>query len=371
MRRLWALLVKEFIQMRRNGIVLKLAAVMPVIPVLIFGYAMHTDIRHLPTVVFDQSLQQEGRDLIASFAASGYFDIKYAAKSFQEVNDAIDQGKAKAGIIIPPDLADNVKHNRTTELQVIVDATESQAAASATSAAQMIVQMKSQEILVKRVGVHKTQAPYDVRVRAWYNPDFVNAYYKVTDIMGVILTITMALFTSMAIVRERERGTMEQLVVTPLTPWQLVIGKSIPYILIGYAQATVSLLAGIMAFDLPMQGTIALYYGLATLYMFVCLVLGILISTIAKTQLQAIQLFICILVPSLLLSGFMFPRAAMPDLFRVLGNIVPLTFYLEIVRGILLKGVSISFLWSQVLALMVFIAAFLTISMFRMQKRMV
>jgi len=342
---------------------------MPIIPVLVLGFVMNTDVKHLPTIVFDQSLQQEGRDLLSSFEASEYFDVKYVAKSNQDVNDAIAQGKAKVGIIIPPDLTDNVKHNRSTVLQVIVDATESSAASSAASAAQQIGQIKSQEILAKRGD--KAEMPYDIRIRAWYNPDFVSAYYKVTDAIGAILTITMVLFTSMTIIHEREWGTMEYLIVTPLKSWELIVGKIMPYTLIGYIQATVSLLVGTLAFDLPLCGSIALFYVLSSLYIFASLSLGILISTIAKTKLQALLLSIGVIYSSLLLSGFMVPRAAMPLFFQTLGNLIPLTFYLEILRGVLLKGTSIKFLWSQILTLMILSAAFLTASILKFQKKII
>jgi ABC-2 type transport system permease protein len=372
MRRLWALLIKEFIQMRRDRLTLGMMVGMPIIQLLVFGFAINTDVKHLPTIVYDQSLQQEGRDLLSSFQASGYFDIKYVAKSYQEVNNAIEQGKTKVGIIIPPDFTENIKHSRSASVQVIVDASDSMAASSAISTAQMIGQMKSQELLIKRAqaaGGQAITAPYDIRIRPWYNPDFVTAYYMVPGIMGVILTMTMVMLTSMAIVREREQGTLEQLIVTPLKTWELMLGKIIPYIFVGYVQATVALLVGILVFDLPMRGSIALLYGLTSLFIIASLALGVLISTVVKTQMQAMQLSFFIFLPSILLSGFMFPREAMPVFFRALGNLLPLTFYLEIMRGIILKGVGVNFLWSQIFALLAFIGALLTASIMKFQKK--
>jgi ABC-2 type transport system permease protein len=232
--------------------------------------------------------------------------------------------------------------------------------------------MKSQEILVKQMqgaGAKVPAAPYDIRIRPWYNPDFISAFYMVPGIMGIILTMTMVMITSMAIVRERERGTLEQLIVTPLKSHELMLGKIIPYIFVGYVQATVALLVGILVFDLPIRGSIGLLYGLTSLFIIASLALGVLISTLTKTQMQAMQLSFFIFLPSVLLSGFMFPREAMPTLFYYIGMLLPLTFYLEIMRGIILKGIGINFLWSQVFALIVFIFALLTASILKFQKK--
>ncbi len=372
MRRLRALLLKEFIQMRRDRLTFAMMVMLPIIQLLVFGFAINTDVKHLSTIVFDQSLQQEGRDLLSAFQASEYFDIKYVARSYQEVNDYIEQGKTKVGIIIPPDFSDNVKHGRSASVQVIVDASDSLAASSAISTAQMIGQIKSQEILVKKLtgtSGKSLEMPYDVRIRPWYNPDFVSAFYMVPGIMGTILTMTMVMITSMAIVRERERGTMEQLIVTPLKTYELMLGKIIPYIFVGYVQVTLALIVGIVVFDLPVRGSIGLLYGLTSLFIIASLALGVLISTIAQTQMQAMQMSFFIFLPSVLLSGFMFPREAMPLFFNLLGNLLPLTFYLEILRGIILKGIGLNFLWSQVFALTVFITAAMTISILKFRKK--
>ncbi len=374
MRRLRALLIKEFIQMKRDRMTFGMMVVLPIIQLLVFGFAINTDVKHLPTVVFDQSLQQESRDLLDSFTASGYFDVKNIAQNYQQVTEAIESGKSKVGIIIPPDFTENIKHGRSATVQVIVDASDSLAASSAISTAQMIGQIKSQEIIVKKMqnsGVQSTVTPYDIRIRPWYNPDFVSAFYMVPGILGIVLTMTMVMITSMAIVRERERGTLEQLIVTPMKSYELMLGKIIPYIFVGYVQATLALIVGILVFDLPIQGSIALLYGLTSLFIVASLTLGVLISTISQTQMQAMQLSFFIFMPSVLLSGFMFPREAMPTFFYLLGDLLPLTFYLEIMRGIVLKGIGINFLWSQTLALIAFIIATLAISVIKFQKKIV
>lgn len=372
MIRLRALLIKEFIQMRRDRLTFGMMVGLPIIQLLLFGFAINTDVKHLSTIVFDQSLQQEGRDLLSAFQASEYFNIKYIATNFQEVTEAVESGKSKVGIIIPPDYTENIKHGRSAAVQVIVDASDSMTASSAIASAQLIGQLRSQEILAQRLqGLQGRQAelPVDIRIRPWYNPDFISPFYTVPGILGVVLTMTMVMITSMAIVRERERGTLEQLIVTPMKSHELMLGKIIPYIFVGYVQATLALAVGALVFDVPLRGSLGLLYGLTTLFIIASLALGVLISTLAKTQMQAMQLSFFIFLPSVLLSGFMFPREAMPQLFYQLGHLLPLTFYLEILRGIVLKGIGLNFLWSQVLALIVYIVAALSLSILKFQKK--
>ncbi len=372
MRRLRALLIKEFIQMRRDRLTFAMMIGLPIVQLLLFGFAINTDVKHLPTAVYDQSMQQDSRDFLSALTASEYFDITEIAKSHEEINAAVESGRTKVGIVIPPDFAENLKHGRSAAVQVIVDASDSMAASSAISAAQLVGQMKSQEIMLKKlqgVSGKKVDLPLDVRIRPWYNPDFVTAFYMVPGILGVVLTMTMVMITSMAIVRERERGTLEQLIVTPVKTWELMLGKIIPYIFVGYVQATVALLVGIVVFDLPVRGSLGLLYLLTSWFIIASLALGILISTITKTQMQAMQMSFFVFLPSVMLSGFMFPREAMPQFFYWLGTLLPLTFFLQILRGIILKGVGMSVLWTQILALTIFITVVLTIAIKKFQKK--
>ncbi|MCH4188639.1 MAG: ABC transporter permease [Megasphaera sp.] len=357
--RLKAVLVKEFIQMRRDSTTLIIMFMLPFIQLLIFGLAIHTDVKHQSTIVFDQCMTEDSRDLLTSFTASEYFDINYVGTSFNDVNEAIDMGKAKIGIVIPPDLTENLKHGRSTPIQVIVDASDNISSSSALSAAQVIGQMKSTEVLLKKAARQSADSlnMYDMRIRAWYNRDSITVYYILPGIMGIILTMTMVMITAMAIVRERERGTLEQLLVTPLKTWELLLGKIIPYMVIGYVQTTISILVGLGVFSVPMRGSILLLYALTTLFIGASLTLGILISTIAKTQMQAMQMSFVVFLPSILLSGFMFPREAMPVLFQWISALFPMTYYVEITRGIFLKGVGFAALYTQAMALAVLITA--------------
>jgi ABC-2 type transport system permease protein len=358
--------------MQRDKAVIVMMIMIPIMQLLLFGFAINTDVKHLPTIVYDQCLQEESRDLLSSFTASGYFDVKATANGFQAVNSAIDSGQQKVGIIIPPDFSDNLKHGRQAEVQVIVDASDSMTASSAISAAQVIGQLKSQQITMKQyrqLTGQKYEVPYDIRIRPWYNQDFVSAYYMVPGIMGIVLTMTMVMVTSMAIVREKEVGTLEQLMVTPMKTYELMLGKIIPYIFIGYVQAAVALAVGILVFDLPVRGSLGLLFLLTTPFIVASLALGILISTVAKTQMQAMQMSFFVLLPSILLSGFMFPREAMPTFFYYLGYLAPVTFYLEIMRGIILKGIGFSYVWTQTLALGAFIIGVFTVSLIKFQKK--
>lgn len=367
MHRILAVLYKEFLQIKRDRMTLALIFMLPLVQLLLFGFAIQTEVKNIKTVVFDQSLSAESRELLEAFTASGYFDVKYSANSYEEVNKAIDSGKAKAGIILPPDFARNVGRGIPAPVQVIVDASDSLVSNQAIAVANSIGLIKSQEILSKKVRINGP--PYDIRVRPWYNPDGITAYYMVPAILGILVTLSMVMLTSMGIVRERERGTLEQLMVTPIKPYELMLGKILPYIVLGYIQITLALLIGVVVFKVPIKGSLLQLYILTLFFITASLGLGILISNIAKTQMQAMQLAFFILLPSILLSGFMFPRDAMPKLIYYIGNFIPLTYYLDIIRGIILKGIGFSYLVGQVTSLLVFSVVLLTVSTLKFKKR--
>lgn len=369
MGRVKAVMWKEFLQMRRDRMTIGLVFMLPLVQLLLFGYAIQTEVRHIPTAVFDQSLSMESRDLISSFTASGYFDVTQAAGSYAEVNRLVDSGKARVGIIIGPDFARQLGRGESAAVQVIVDASDNMVANQAMAIANIIGLMKSQQVLFSRVGV--LTAPYDIRVRPWYNPDGITAYYMVPAILGIIVTLTMMILTSAAIVRERERGTLEQLIVTPIKSWELMLGKIIPYIGLGYIQITVALLVGVLVFHVPIRGSLLQLYLLTLFFITASLGLGILISNLAKNQMQAFQMSFFVMLPSILLSGFLFPRAAMPRVIYWISQVIPLTYYLDIIRGIVLKGIGFTYLVGQVTALLVFSVVLLTISTLKFKKQIV
>lgn len=371
MRRLWAIVQKEFIQMRRDRLTLAMMVLLPIVQLLVFGFAINTDVKHLSTIVFDQSKSQESRELMAEFTASGYFDLQHTAASYQDVEAAIAGGKAKVGLIFPPDYVKMLHNGRQAQIQMVVDASDSMASSSAISTAQQLAQRKSSAIMaakLRQLTGGTAVEPFQIKVRPWYNPDAVTAYYMVPGIIGTVLTMTMVMITSMAIVRERERGTLEQLIVTPLKTPELLAGKIIPYIFVGYIQMTLGLVVGDLVFDMPMQGSYLLLYALTFIFIVASLSLGVLISNLAKTQMQAMQMSFFIFLPSILLSGFMFPREAMPKIFFYLSHIIPLTFYLEILRGVILKGVGLDVLWPQGLALLGFISVTFGFSILRFKR---
>lgn len=369
MNRIFAVLYKEFLHMRRDKMTLALIFMLPMVQLLLFGYAIQTEVKHISTVVFDQSLSANSREILDSFSASGYFDIKHTVNSYSQVNQMIDSGKAKVGIIFPPDFSNSVRRGNPAQVQVLVDASDNMVANQAIAIANAIGLMKSQENLFSRLSLKGP--PYDIRVRPWYNPDGITAYYMVPAILGIIVTMTMVIITSMGIVREREKGTLEQLMVTPIKPYELMIGKILPYIVLGYLQITVALLVGVIVFHVPIRGSLFQLYLLTLFFITASLGLGVLISNLAKTQMQAMQMAFFVMLPSILLSGFMFPRDAMPKFIYWIGNLIPLTYYLEIIRGIILKGIGFRYLMGQVASLFVFSVVFLIISTLKFKKKIV
>lgn len=368
MTRIIAVVKKEIIQMKRDRMTLALIFMMPLVQLLLFGYAIQTEVKHIPSVVFDQSLSAESRELMDAFSASQYFDIIYSASNYQEVNQMIDSGKAQVGFIFPPDFSERLKRNESAAVQVVVDASDNMVANQAIAVVNSIGLLKSQEILTRNLNV--SELPYDIRVRPWYNPDGITAYYMVPAILGIIVTMTMVIITSIAIVRERERGTMEQLMVTPIRPYELMIGKILPYIVLGYLQISVALLVGVIFFQVPIRGSLLELYVLTLFFITASLGLGILISNIAKNQMQAFQMSFFVMLPSILLSGFMFPREAMPKFIWYISNLIPLTYYLDIIRGIVLKGIGFQYLYGQVISLLIFSILFLTISVIKFKKKL-
>ena len=372
--RLRALVTKEFIQVLRDRLTLAMLIFMPIGQLLIFGFAINTDVKHLQTAVFDQSRTQESRQMIQSFTSSNYFDIKLYADNIIQVNRAVESGVAKVGLVIPPDYAKRLKIGRQTSIQVIVDATDSTSASSAMAAAQTLGMLKSQEILeerFRRLGFEIPPQAVDIRIRPWYNPDFITSWYLVPGIMGLLLTITLISMMSMAIVRESEQGTLEQLLVTPMQTWELLLSKILPYIFVGYLQVIVSIAVGIWVFKMPFLGSKLLFFVMTFFYVVANLALGIMISTFSQNQMQALQLSFFLILPSVLLSGFVFPIEAMPKGFRYLGECVPITYYIRLSRQIILKGGGFQYVWKDALKLCVYIAVMLSASIVMFKKRFV
>lgn len=353
----WPMVRKEFIQMRRDRLTLAMMVGLPAIQLALFGYAIRTEVRHLPTIVLDESRSSASRSLVDAMRNTGNFDIIGEVRSRTEIQTRIQAGEIRAAIIIPPDFANELKRGRQARAQVIVDAADPLASTAAINAASLTARASA-------VG----RTPIDVRVRPWFNPALKSSTYIVPGLVGLLLSITLIVITSMAIVRERERGTLEQLVVTPIDKTSLMLGKIVPFALVGYVQMTVILTLGKLLFGIPLHGSLLLLYVLSAAFIVANLGLGLFVSTIAQTQAQAMQLSFMFMLPNILLSGYMFPREAMPLAAQWIGLALPLTYYLKILRGILLRDAGFTSVWPQALALAVFATALVSLSVRRFSK---
>ena len=366
MTRFWPMFRKEFIQMRRDRLTLGIMIGIPVIQLLMFGFAIQTDVRHIPTVVLDESRTAESRDLVAAFQNTGNFRIVRHVDDRRALDAAIARGEAQAGIVLPHDFPRDLARGRTAIVQVIVDASDPLSSQAALQAAAGVAQVRNLAILAAAAG--RGTLPLEVRVRPRYNPGLRSPNYIVPGLVGVILTITMVLITAMAIVRERERGTLEQLIVTPITKTELMLGKIAPYVGVGLVQMTAVLVLGRFVFDVPLTGNVFLLYAVALVFVIASLSLGLFVSTLVRTQQQAMQVSFFFVLPNILLSGFMFPRQAMPLVFQWLGALLPLTHFLKVLRGILLKGVGVPALWPEILLLIVFAVGLIGLAVRRFHK---
>jgi len=366
MRRLWPMVRKEFLQMRRDRLTLGVMFGIPVVQLLMFGFAIQTDVRHIPTIVVDESRTPESRDIVHALENTGNFRIVEYDNDRAALDDAIARGRAQAGILVPWDYARSLGRGSTATFQVIIDASDPLSSQSALAAAAGVAQARNLELLTAATG--RTTLPLESRVRPRYNPGLRSATYIVPGLIGLILTMTMVLITATAIVRERERGTLEQLIVTPITKTELMLGKIAPYLGVGLFQMTAVLLLGRFVFAIPYVGSVSLLYAVSLLYIVASLSLGLFISTLVKTQQQAMQLSFFFMLPSILLSGFMFPRQAMPVVFQWISLLIPLTHFLEILRGILLKGVGAGPILRPILVLCGFAVGLIALAVRRFHK---
>ena len=334
---------KELLQLRRDRMTIAMMVVVPLMQLMLFGYAINTDVRHTPTLVYDQDHSAESRDLYRSLEATGFYDVVGEARDYDDIERALRSGVAKVALVIPARYASNIKRAHGTTVQLIVDGSDPQTVASATNTAASLVAARSSDLALGRLAASggpgaARVVPISLEPSTWYNPDLRTAVYIVPGLIGVILTMTMVMLTAMAIARERERGTLEQLIVSPVKNVELVVGKILPYVIIGYVQITLILLAGRVLFSVPFVGSGVLLYALSFVFIAANLALGLFFSTVAKTQQQAMQMSFFFLLPNILLSGFMFPFEAMPRPAQWLSQALPLTHFLRIVRGITLKG---------------------------------
>jgi ABC-2 type transport system permease protein len=362
---LWPMLRKEFIQMRRDRLTFAMVVGVPIMEIALFGYAVRMEVKNLPTVVLDESHSSESRSLVTTLEQTQYLRIVGAVGSRQELKSEIESGRALAGIVIPPEFHIDIKRGRTAQAQVVVDAADPLASAAAISGAALAATVTATRLAPPPPG---RDPPLDLRVRPLYNPALRSAVYIIPGLVAVLLSITLLLVTGVSIVRERELGTFEQLVVTPISKTSIILGKLLPFVGIGYVQMTSVLFFGKLLFDVPIRGSLLLLYLLTMGFIVANLATGLLISALVKTQIQAMQLSVFFLLPNMLLSGFMFPREAMPAVAQWLGLTLPATYYLRILRGILLKGIGFEYLWKDTLVLVVMSVLLIFLSVTRFRK---
>jgi ABC-2 type transport system permease protein len=364
---------KELLQLRRDRLTLAMMAVMPVVLLLLFGYAINTDVRHIPTLIDDQDQTADSRDLARRLESTGFYDLVGIVHGYDDIERALRSGQARAALVIPPRYAADLAAGVTAHVQLVVDGSDPQVVGSAQSTANSLVAARSAELRVQRLGrlgSHAAPEPVDLAPDILYNPDQRTAVYVVPGLIGVILTMTMVMLTAMAIARERERGTLEQLVVSPVKPVELVVGKILPYVIIGYVQMTLILGFARVVFDVPVRGSMPLLFALAFLFISANLAIGLFFSTLAATQQQAMQMSFFFLLPNILLSGFMFPFEAMPRPAQWLSQALPLTHFLRIVRGIVLKGSTFDELRPELVWLSALLVALVVFSSVRFRKKL-
>ena len=370
--RIAAVIRKEFIQILRDRRTLATMFLIPVVQLVLLGYAATTDVDNIATVVLDQDRSPESRELVETYRASGYFAISHWVESEEELAKLIDSGRARAGMIIPPNYGQYLVENRGPEIAFIIDGSDPNIAKAALSAAESVGRAKSVEIveeILDRRGL-RPEKGLEVRPKVWYNPELASANFMIPGILAVILQMLTTMLTALAIVREREQGTIEQLIVTPIQPLELVLGKVAPYVAIAFLDLLAILVLGSVLFQVPVRGSLPLLLALSALSLLTSLGMGLFISTVSRSQQEAMLLTYFMLMPSIFLSGFMFPVAAMPLVLRYVSYAIPLTYLLIITRGIILKGVGLEVLGEQVIILTVFGVVILLLAASRFQKRL-
>jgi ABC-2 type transport system permease protein len=362
---------KEVLHIVRDPRTLAVMFLIPVIQLLLLGYAATTDVKHLATAVWDQDRTARSRELVEAYRASNYFDIIRYVDSEAELARAVDGGELRAGLVIPRGYERALERGEKVKIGFVIDGSDPNVANTALAAAQGVGQAQSVEVLEAALGRRLEDAPgIEVHPRVWYNPSMESANFMIPGLIGTILTMVTMLLTAMAIVREREQGTIEQLIVTPIRSLELVVGKVTPYVFIAFWDLLEILAIGVWWFGVPVHGSVPLLLGLSGVFLATSLGLGILISTVSKTQQEAMLLTFFILLPSIFLSGYLFPIEAMPTLLQYISRLIPLTYVLVIVRSIVLKGVGYEALQGEVVALAVFGAATLILAAARFRKRL-
>ena len=372
--RLTSLIRKEFIQILRDPRTLILVLVIPIMQLLLLGYAATNDVRNVPLAVFDQDRGPAARALLDAYRTADYFRIEYDVDSESELRILIDDGQARAGLIIPPNYSQQLESDGVAQVAFVLDGSDPTVASTSLSAAQLIGQSLATKVMAERLARNgqatALKLPIEVRTQVWYNPDLVSAFFMIPGVIGMILYALTSILTATAIVRERERGTIEQLIVTPIRPWELVVGKILPYVILAFLNTLEVLAIGSWWFKVPIRGELSLIFLLSGVFLLSSLGIGLLASTIANTQQEAMLTVWMTLLPGIFLSGFFFPLEAMPKVLQWISYLMPLRYYLVIIRSLLLKGVGYAAIQDEVIALTVFGFAIMAIAALRFRKRL-
>ena len=366
--RMFAVMRKEFIQLRRDRTTMGMILFIPLMQLVMFGYAINTDPKHLPTAVIARDHSPFARSLVASLEKTDYFSIDRSITSEEEARKLLQQGRVQFVVTIPEGFGRDIVRGERPRVVIEADATDPIASAGAISAANGMLETAFDHDLTGTLShLNAKPGPIEIAVHRKYNPEGFSRYNIVPGLMGIVLTLTGIMMTALALTRERERGTMENLLATPVRPAEVMVGKILPYVLIGYIQLTVIMTAAFIIFDVPMVGSLPLLLSLIGIFIMANLAVGFTFSTIAKNQLQAMQMTFFFFLPSILLSGFMFPFRAMPVWAQNIGEVLPLTHFLRIVRGILLKGNSVDQLAQELWPMLafLFVAGFIALKRYR------
>ncbi|RME74277.1 MAG: ABC transporter permease [Chloroflexi bacterium] len=371
LQRTFSLIRKELLHIVRDPRTLAIMIIQPVVMLVILGYAATTDIEHVRTAVYDADKSPQSRALIEAYQASNYFNITAYVENEDDLSYLIDRGDVRAGLIIPAGYGRRLAAGERVDVAFIIDGSDSAIASTVFSASQQVGQNVSLELLQRRFGPVMGSLPgVDVRPRVWYNPNLESPHFIIPGLIVIILFLFTTLFTSTSIVRERELGTIEQLIVTPIRPIELVIAKVFPYILVSFLVILEVLFGGVLLFGIPINGSLTLLLGLVSLFLITALGFGIFISSTAHTQVEAFMMTFATIMPTIFLSGFYFPLEAMPAWLRAVSYVIPASYGMVIVRGVILKGVGLQVLADQVVAVLIFAGIVVTLAAVRFKKKL-
>jgi ABC-2 type transport system permease protein len=371
-RKIGTMIRKEIIQLRRDPRMFFMMIAAPVIQLLLLGYAANLDVKNIPVTFCDLDASAESRNFVSQFIHSGYFELRNVTGRLANIDVSIDRGRTSLAVVIPKDMGRDLARRAPVPIQIIVDGSESQSAIIALSYATQIAQSYSRKLMVERLerlAPGLTLVRVDPEVRVWYNPDLKSRNFLVPGVLGLLLMVSTMILTSLAIVKEKEMGTLEQLVVTPIRPGELILGKLVPFFFLGLIDITLVALVATLWFRIPMKGSALLFAALSPVFLLTTLGLGLFTSTISRSQQQAMMTAVFTIMPMILLSGFVFPIANMPKIIQYLTYLIPLRYYLVIIRGLFLKGVDFWDLWPSTLSLLIFGAAILALSAIRFRKK--